>query len=281
MRFERRLIVVLLAAGLGAGACESSDNVQLLDDPHEIVTAAVTSTAALGSLHVRVDLTAQARDDQAGLERARFLVEADIDVQGRNVAGRSQMTQGDAAVRAPETSDFVYVDRVMFTRNSLAPRWFANDNPANGEHLPTTAAFLGLIERAIGNRSAVLTLGDAVSCGESTCYRVRGALDPEATWLLLVAPLVGQPADPAERPPPDMVPTPGTVELFVDQKTRLLAGINGTFSIQGTAAAFAITFSNHDLPVQIVGPPPQLIENPNLGGNGISPAPTAVTLESP
>jgi len=62
-----------------------------------------------------------------------------------------------------------------------------------------------------------------------------------------------------------MVPAPAAIDIYVEQNTRLLAAISGTFSIQGAAITFSVTFSNHDLPIRIVAPPPQLLENPNGG----------------
>ena len=274
----RRSLVVLLVAVLAVGACESAQDPPILTDPHEIVTAAAASTAALGTVHVQIDLTGT-NAERGAEDVIRFLIETDVDVQRRNMAGRSQMTQGDPPARAPDTSEFIVLDRAIFSRSGDAPSWFMSNR--GGDQLPTTAAYLGLIEGAVGNGSAVLTVADETSCGPSTCYHVSAALNPEASWLLLVAPLVGRPADPAVAPPADMVPTPATLELYIDQKTRLLAGVDGTFSIQGTAVRFSVSLSNHDAPVRITAPPPHLIDNPNEGGVGISPAPTAVTLESP
>ena len=274
----RRTLVALLLAALAIGACESAQDPPILTDPHEIVTAAAASTAALSTVHVQIDLTGT-NAGRGAQDVIRFLIETDVDVQRRNMAGRSQMTQGDPPAGAPDTSEFIVLDRAIFSRNGDAPSWFMSDR--GGDQLPTTAAYLGLIQRAVGNGSAVLTLADETSCGPSTCYHVSAALNPQASWLLLAAPLVGRPADPAVAPPADMVPTPATLELYVDQKTRLLAGVEGTFSIQGTAVRFSVTFSNHDAPIRITAPPPHLIDDPNEGGAGISPAPTAVTLESP
>lgn len=274
----RRLRVALLVTVLAVGACDSAPDLPLLTDPHEIVTAAAASTAGLSTVHAQVDLTGR-NGGRGGQDLIRFLIEADVDLQGRNVAGRMQMTQGDPPPAAPETAEFIVLDQAIFSRNGAAPRWFASSR--NDDQLPTTAQYLALIERAIGNGSAVLTLADETSCGESTCYHVSAALDMGATWLLLVAPLVGRPADPAAAPPANMMPTPGALDIYVDQDTRLLAGLTGTFSVQGTDIGFSVTFSNHDLPIRIAPPPPQLLENPNEGGGGLSPAPTAVVLESP
>ena len=121
-----------------------------------------------------------------------------------------------------------------------------------------------MIETAITNGTAVLALADAVPCGGATCYHVTAALSREASWSLLVAPLVG--GRHGRRPPaPEMVPAPAALDIYVDQNTRSLAAVSGTFAIQGAAVTFSVTFSNHDLPIRIAAPPPQLIESPDGG----------------
>ncbi len=257
--------------------CELSEGLPILTDPHEIVTAAAASAAALGSVHVQIALTGRNTED-AGGEQIRYVLEADIDVQGRNVAGRSQLSRVDIQANA-ETSEFVLVGGTIFSREGANPRWSANDDPGNGDHLPTNGAYLTMIETAISNRTAVLTLGAAVPCGGATCYHVTAGLSREASWALLVAPAAGQPAGVGDLPRPEMVPAPATIDIYVEQKTRTLAAVSGTFSIQGAEIAFSVTFSNHDLPIRIAPPPPQLVDNPN-GGIRVDP-PRAAPDASP
>jgi hypothetical protein len=268
--------VAAVVAGCLAG-CESSEGLPILADPHEVVTAAAAATAALGTVHVQIDLAGR-NNDGAGGEQIRYVLEADIDVQGRNVAGRSQLTRGDN--QANETSEFVFVGGTIFSRDGANPRWTANDDAGNGDHLPANGAYLTMIEKAIANGSAVLTMSDAVPCGSATCYHVTAALSREASWALLVAPVVGQAqAGVGDLPPPEMVPAPATVDVFVEQKTRSLVALSGTFTVQGAVITFSVTFSNHDLPIRIAAPPPQLVDNLN-GGFRIDP-PRAVPAESP
>jgi len=253
------LVATAVATACLAG-CESSEGLPILTDPHEIVTAAASSAAALGSVHVQIALTGT-NNIGAGAEQIRYALEADIDVQGRNVAGRSQLTRDNQA--NAEAGEFVLAGGTIFSREGANPRWSANDDPGNGDHLPTNGDYLTTIETAIANRSAVLTLGAAVPCGDATCYHITVGLFREASWALLVAPVAGFPAGLGGLPPPDMVPAPATIDVYVEQKTRMLAAVSGTFSIQGAEIAFSVTFSNHDLPIRIAPPAPQLVDNPD------------------
>ena len=213
----------------------------------------------------------------AGGEQIRYALEADIDVQGRNVAGRSQLTRDNQA--NAETSEFVLVGGTIFSREGANPRWSANDDPGNGDHLPTNGDYLTMIETAIANRSAVLTLGAAVPCGAATCYHVTAALSREASWALLVAPAAGQPARVRRPAGTGDGAGAGNDRHLRRAEDRTLAALSGTFSIQGAEIAFSVTFSNHDLPIRIAPPPPQLVDDPN-GGFQIDP-PRAAPAVSP
>jgi len=276
VRFAAFLVAAVVVAACVIG-CESSPDLPILTDPHEVVTAAAASSAALGTVHVQVELAGRNVDD-GGQVQIRYALQADIDVQGRNVAGRSQLSRG-AGQAEVETSEFVVLNGTIFSRDGANPPWSANDDAGNGDHLPTNAAYLTMIERAISNGSAVLGLADAVPCGGATCYHVTATLAREASWSLLVAPLVNPDVGAVDLPRPEMVPAPASVDIYVEQKTRSLAAVSGTFSIQGAVINFSVTFSNHDLPIRIAAPPPQLLENPN-GGIRIDP-PRAVPVESP
>jgi hypothetical protein len=265
-------VVVACLAG-----CESSEGLPILTDPHEVVTAAAAATAALGTVHVQINLSGR-NEDGAGGEQIRYALEADIDIQGRNVAGRSQLTRDDNQANVL-TSEFVYVGGTIFSRDGADPRWSANEDPGNGDHLPTNGAYLAMIETAISNWSAVLTLGDAVPCGAATCYHVTAVLSREASWALLVAPVAGQAAVAGDPIPPEMMPAPATVDILVEQKTRSLAAVSGNFSVGRAVILFSVNCSNHDLPIRIAPPPPQLVDDPN-GGLRIDPA-TAAPVASP
>lgn len=274
-----RLAAVIGAAAVVAGclaACESAPVLPILTDPHEVVTAAAASSGALGTVHVQIDLAGRNVGD-AGQELIRYALEADIDVQGRNIAGRSRMSRGDVPANV-ETSEFVVMNGTIFSRDGANPLWSVNDSDGNGDHLPTTAAYLTMIETAVTNGTAVLVLADAVPCGAATCYHVAATLAREASWSLVVSPLVSGEAG-GDPPRPDMVPGPATIDIYVDQNTRLLAAVSGTFSIQGVVITFSVTFSNHDLPIRIAAPPPELLQNPD-GGFQIDP-PRAAPVESP
>ena len=274
-----RLAAVIGAVAVVAGcvaACESAPALPILTDPHEVVTAAAASSAALSSVHVQVDLAGRNVEDP-GQDLIRDGLEADIDVQGRNVAGRTQDVEGRPPANV-EASEFVVLNGTIFSRDGADPLWSVNDGDKNGDHLPTTAAYLTMIETAITNGTAVLALADAVPCGDATCYHVTAALSREASWSLVVSPLVSADAG-GDLPRPEMVPAPAALDIYVEQNTRSLAAVSGTFAIQGAAITFSVTFSNHDLPIRIAAPPPQLLENAD-GGFQVDP-PRAAPAVSP
>ena len=276
-RVRRAAVIGAVAVVAGClAACESATALPILTDPHEVVTAAAVSSAALGSVHVQIELAGRNVDD--GGQEQRYALEADIDVQGRNVAGRSRMSRDDVAANV-ETSEFVVLNGTIFSRDGANPLWSLNDSDRNGDHLPTNAAYLTMIETAISDATAVLALADPVPCGAATCYHVTATLAREASWSLLVSPLVSADAGAVDLPRPEMVPGPATIDIYVVQSTRLLAAVSGTFSIQGAAISFSVTFSNHDLPIRIAPPPPELVGNPD-GGIRIDP-PRAAPVESP
>ena len=266
-------VALLLAVAGAAAACQSNESLPLLTDPHEIVTAAATSAAALGSVHVQIDLRGQNRDPVGGQEGIRFQIAADIDVQARNVGGRTIMTQDNGANSA-ETSEFILVGGKLFRHLTTDPRWTVANNGGGGDHLPSNAEYVDAIEQAVTNGSAVLTLADAVQCGESTCYHVTASLNEAATRDLLVAPLIGQP--PTEGAVPDFPVSAGQVDVFVDQATRTLSGLTIAFTVQQTAVSVSIAFSNHDVPIRIGHPPLQLVDDLSGGGAqpGVQAAPT-------
>ena len=246
-------LVVLMLAVTGTAGC-AAEPLPILDDPHEIVTAAGQSSAALGTVHARIELTIN--QVGAGGGAAQALVEADIDVPRRNIAGRAQYSMPGGQV---DRSEFVLLDRVIFSRNLPDAGWNRNPDPANGNHLPTNTGYLALIESEIAAGRVGLELGDPAPCAESTCYRVLVRLDSEAAWRLLLAPITGDRPDAPLADRSVRRVDEATMELFVDQATRRLAHLTATFSADQISVATTVTFSAHDAPVQIVPPggPPQ------------------------
>ena len=128
-RRVRRAAVIGAAVVAGCiAACESAPALPILSDPHEIVTAAAASSAALGTVHVQIDLGARNLDG-GGQEQIRFAMQADIDVQGRNVAGRTQLRRSDVQAEV-ETSEFVVLNGTIFSRDGADPLWSVNDDAA-------------------------------------------------------------------------------------------------------------------------------------------------------
>jgi hypothetical protein len=265
MRSVGGRLAVLLLAVTGAAGCGSPEPLPILDDPHEVVTAAGQSTAALGAVHARIELTIT--EIGAGGGPAQALLETDIDVQRRNVVGRSQYN----AVGRAESSEFVLLDGVIFSRRLPAAGWDTNPDPANGDHLPTNAGYLALLEGEIAAGRVGLQLGEPEPCAEATCYRVLVRLDSEAAWRLLLAPITG---DRPDTPLADRTVRrvdEATMELFVDQATRRLVRLTTTFGADQVSIGATVTFSAHDAPVQIIAPPVNPLQPDNQGGATFTP----------
>ncbi len=262
------MAVLLMLVMAATGACQSTEPRPLLTDPQAIVAAAAASSASLATVHAQIDLRATDREAPRGQNEARILLEADIDVRGRAVAGRSRITLPGG--EGNELSEFIQLDGTTFSRDEGAQQWSVHS--AGGAHLPTTGAYVDLISRAMANGSATLALEEPVGCGERMCYHVAAALDLDATWRLLVGPIVGDSAGPDEAPRPDMVLVPATLELFVDQESTWLMGFTGSFGIQQSLVAVTVTFLNHDQPIRIAPPPAELLDGSDEGGIDEQPA---------
>ncbi len=279
---QRRVVALLAVLALVApAACDSStDGLPILTDPAEVLAAAASSTASLRTVHTRIDLSVAAAGGDIADRRLTVLIESDIDVQTRNVAGRARTRTQDDAERVDE-SEFVIVDGARFDRVPPAVRWLGMAE-AGGDHLPTTPEYVAAIDAAVQRGGIVLDLAEAEACGEATCYHLTVRLDELTTWQLLVGPLSGRTPIGGGPPEPELVPGPATVDIYVDRATRLLVGLTGAFSVAEASVAFSIAFSNHDAPLAIVAPPPGLVDDGGgLEGGAGPPQPAPVQEVTP
>jgi hypothetical protein len=129
-----------------------------------------------------------------------------------------------------------------------------------------------------------LELDEPAACSLGTCYHVV-ATAPGDTAVQAIGAAMGS-AD-----TPNGVAMPAlTFDVLVDQATGLMSEVRFSATFQGTTNQLALLFSNPDLVVQIVAPPPGLTDDldVNIGGGfrggGVppaEPAPTPVGTESP
>jgi hypothetical protein len=278
------LVAVAIATILATIGCQPSSNGQpLLTDPSEIVMAAVRSTAALQTVHARLDVTYQGQPGQQPgdlpanqANSGRSTIELDIDLTTRNFAGRSVSSNQGGPEQA---SEVIFVGGQQFTRNLPAARWTQFPNFGGQLPFPSNEVLVAGITSVIEGGGVNLQLADAEACGEATCYHVVADLSPTATWQLLGPIFMGAPAS---GPPPDGLNLPPvTLHLLVDQASRALIVANTALTIQGMSVSLAINLTNHDAPILIGPPPAGLVDKMDMNGGGGVTAPEPMPAETP
>jgi hypothetical protein len=277
-----RLIVAggaIALAVLAATACQPSANGQpLLTDPAEIVMAGARSTAALHTVHLRMDMTFRS-DPNLGLGGGmqmggQMSEEVDADLDTRNFAARTVTAiQGMPAT----TSDMILVGGQQFSRSAADGRWMQFPQFGAPMAFPTNDQLVEALSSVIEGGGVDLELGEQQSCGEVTCYHVVATVDPAVEWQLL-APLTGG----GGAAPAGFNLPPLTLHLLIDQPTRHLAGGNTDFSFMGVSASVTFTLTNPDAEIVIAAPPPALVDQMGNGfgggvvvhvGDGVAPVP--------
>jgi hypothetical protein len=258
-----------VVAILAATGCQptASGGLPILTDPGEIVMAGARSTAALQTVHARIDMTLQVVGGQLGGQQVglRSTTDIDIDLARHNLAGRS-VTTGQGG--PDQATEIIFVDGQQFTRDLPATRWTRLPNFGPQQPLPTNDELVAAISAVIESAGVVLQLADSEPCGEASCYHVIAELDATSTWHLIGPVLMGAPAN--GPPPPGFELPPITLHVFVDQASRALAGANLAVSFQGTSVALTVNLTNHNAPFQIVPPNPALVDQLDVDfGGGI------------
>jgi hypothetical protein len=244
------------------GACQPTVNGKpLMTDPAEILMAGVRSTAALHSVHARLEMTIQGAPAQGfgGMVPAgRAAVDIDADLDSRNLAGRAVATfQG-----APDmTADVIVVSGTTFTKTQPDTRWTQMPNVGGPPQFPTNDQLAEAISSVLDTGSIDLQLFDAEPCGEATCYHVIAGLDAADLGLLL-GPLLGVGFGAGPR---DINMPPIALDLFVDQATGRLVSVHAAIASQGLSTAVTLTLSNYDAEVVIAPPPPRLVDRMDNG----------------
>ncbi|HEY8988438.1 MAG TPA: hypothetical protein VIM39_05410, partial [Candidatus Limnocylindrales bacterium] len=117
-----------------------------------------------------------------------------------------------------------------------------------------------------------LDLGEAATCSLGTCYHLTATVDGNAAFKTLMT-AFGAPADANT----GLALPPIALDLLVDQATGVLSQVQFKTSVQGASVQLAAVLSNPDLVVQIVAPPPALVDDITVGGGfggGQGPPPT-------
>jgi hypothetical protein len=268
----------IVIAALSLAGCQSTANGQaILTDPAEILMAGARSTAALHTVHARMDMTFQTAPGQGlggGMQVAgRMSEELDADLDTRSFAGRTVTSvQGMPDM----TSDMILVGGQQFSRNAPETRWTLFPQFGAPVALPSNDQLVEALSAVIEGGGVDLQLAEQQACGDVTCYHVIASIDPAVEWQLL-APLVG-----AGAPPAGLDLPPITIHLLIDQPTRHLAGGNTQLSFQGISASVTFSLTNPDAEITIAAPPPALVDNMGNGfgggiitnvGGGVAPVP--------
>lgn len=268
-----------LATAVLVLACQSAPQaLGPLSDPREIVMAGVSSFARTQFVHAHADLAVGMAAQDVGAAQpmtAKVTLDADIDLARRALAARTMTSMG-ANFGADQVSEMILVDGQQFTRNPPDTRWTQFGMLGAQPTLPSNQEIADAINGSLDGAGVILRLADATPCGDGTCYHVVAELDPNAAWQLL-GPLLGGGGGAM---PPDLNLEPITVDVLVDQATRALMGLDLAVSILGTGTTTSahLVLSDHDVPIAISAPPPNLVDRMDGGfgeGGGV------VTMTAP
>jgi hypothetical protein len=290
--WRRAIATVAVAVLVG---CTPSAPATLLTDPHDIMAHAVRSTAALSSIRIHAEMGVSMAGLGVGVGGdIRATLDADLDLARRAMAGRtvSQLPAGFGAGQAgngQQIQEFISLPDAQFSRNGGAGRWskFPTDGfgaPAG----PTNGQIATLIDGLISGPGVRLDLGEAASCSLGTCYHLTAMVDGETAVKALGAALGQSGSDPVGVAVPDLM-----FDLMIDQATGVLSEVRFQTAIQGTSVKLLATFTNPDIAVQIVAPPPALVDDitknggfgpgsgNDFGGGAVTMTPQPFPAESP
>lgn len=247
------------------GGCTSTPPVRILTDPREIVATAIRSTASLSYVRLHADLKVLRFAPAGAAPDLQMRIDVDMDVTRRQRAGRV-MTQmgggpGGEAPQQPNLQEFITLVDASYTRAGEFGRWtkFMND-PNTRLEGPTSAGFAA-IETLLSKPGVTLELREAASCSLGTCYHVVATADSELA-LEAIGSAIGQPTEGNRAMPPFVF------DLLIDQATGLLSEVRFEVTFEGSSNQLVAVFSNPNLVLQIVAPPPELVDAEGFGNDG-------------
>ena len=248
-----------IAAFVLASGCEAAPApLPILTDPTDVLVAGLQSTARLHGVHLRVEVGVD-MGDGGGVDGQTM--EIDVDLDSRSFAGRSVSTRDDGT---DMVSDVVATGGIQYTRFQADARWMAMPD-AGRAPVPPNAELVRLVAAILARDPVEVRLVEPVACNDSTCYHVVVDVDSRAASEL-IGPVVTGGA--VALVPADRSISASSIDVYIDQATRRLIAANTSFRFKDVGFRLAIVLSNHDIPVQIVPPPPGQVENvlDNVGG---------------
>jgi hypothetical protein len=266
--------------------CSPAPPVGLLTDPHEILATSIRTTAALSYTRIHLDMriSSVVGDAPAGAGDFQMALDLDLDVRHGQWLGRitrkgpAGLAQNGPPGQRTDVQEIIATVNASYVRNAGAARWTKAGAPGSG---PTSAGFAS-IEALLSNPGVKLELGEPAACSLGTCYHVV-ATAPGDVAVKAIGAALGS-GDGSNN---EVVMPPLTFDVLVDQSTGLMSEVRFSATVQGTTNQVALLFSNPDLVVQIVAPPPGLTDDLDVnigggfGGGGVEPAPTPIGIQSP
>jgi hypothetical protein len=248
-----RTRLFVLVALLSVAGCQGQP-VTLLDDPDEILAAAVSTTAAATSVHV--DLNAEGTlaigllggGAQGAVNLAGTTLAADLDIAGRKT--RATFSSPNLLGLAGEV---VVADDTLFIKSTMTgPKFRPSalgappENPLKG--------LADLMSRA----DLAPVKGPDVPCAGGTCYTLSIPLT--ADDLIALGGGAQLPTG-LPIPLPDVSGAAVDLTLHVEQVTTRLAGITAEVDLGDTGnLTLQATFTRWNEPVQIAAPPADQVE---------------------
>jgi hypothetical protein len=273
-RLRRFFLLPVVVVAVLVGACDSTvAALPRLDDPDEVLEEALRTTAELEFVHARLDMSATA--PEAGGMVVEYTIDADIDLGSREFRAIAEAGMG---IGGSQRIELLLVGTELFSRFE-APEGFENPVPDGkwqrmgmgaGQDpragLPPNPAIAVALRVLLEDASLETGLLGMESCGDLQCYRIRATVAPDLIWRAMNGALFGAPPD-TEIPPVDPSIPPVTLELMIEESTRRLVSVATSITHEGSTVNLAASFSNHDVEVQFLAPPPDQIDD-NTGGFG-------------
>jgi hypothetical protein len=266
VRRGSRRVVLVLAITLAVAACDQpAAQGPLLSDPREILSRGIDVTSTIRSVHLRADVTVQMGIAGQPVQAPESVtLDADVDFTSGNLAA-----SGVANGRG-DRMGVIIVNGTTFNLDTNTGRWQqmpAMAGPGAGGLFGLPIGRAGgpdvktIVQGLVSDEQVATELIAVDPCGGARCYRVRVTIPPQVLWDtamdLLGMGNAGIGGQLGQMPPG--LPALSTELLFETASVVLVEGRIGV-SMDGTTLNATIGLSNHDQPIAIQPPPPQLID---------------------
>lgn len=267
-RARRAGLALSATAALVVGACQSTPPAIELQDPREILAAAVTTTAAANT--VRIDATV---DGTLTLDLLGVGAPSTFELTGTTFSADLDLENGDARATfsAPGllglTGEVIVVGGTTYLKSTLTGALYRTLSTGADIPVPsgtTRATILEDLAGLLARPELDPVKAEDVACGNATCYRVGIALSPADLAALGAGELEAPTGLPIPIPLPDLAAATVDVTVLVAKDTTRLAGVAVDADLAANGAAVVdLTFSKWDEPVTIDSPPPDQVAPPN------------------